>query len=72
MEKKEINGVAIRPKDIYLVQCLANEMSKQEIEQETGIGVRAVESAIYRLKARMGIKTTAALCVVLHKHGLID
>lgn len=68
-----VNGSQeVTPKEIELIQQVANEMRPKEIATQRGVSKKTVESQLMAVKNKFSRKTIPGLVALFFRHKLID
>lgn len=62
---------ALTPRQVEILQCVAEGMSNEEIAFVLGIGLRTVKTHLQQVRARLGARNTTHAVYIAARLGLI-
>lgn len=66
-----INEVRVNEMEIKLVKMIADSMTAKDIAEKTGENIRTIESRIFTIKKKYGVKNPAGLVILFYRNKLI-
>jgi DNA-binding CsgD family transcriptional regulator len=69
--KKHLNDIPLTPREIEVLELIAQEFSNQEIADRLFISIRTVDTHRRNMLEKLGVRNTAGLVRYAIKNGLL-